>query len=120
MRYERSDASVDTAREDLRELVCSRVDPKFLGDCIVSDLKPVDAIVELSKNYDLVVMSSHGRTGISKLMLGSVTEKVIRLSTPPVLVVKKRRPTVPYPKNSCYHGFLAKCEEFLRFLRKIG
>lgn len=97
-RYERSDASVETAKEDLKSIVCSRLNPAVAGECIVSELKAVDAIIDIAKDFDLVVMSSHGRTGISKLMLGSVTEKVIRLSKPPVLVVKNEEFMFPLNK----------------------
>ncbi len=51
---------------------------------------PADGIIELSQNYDLVVMGTSGRTGLSHAILGSVAEKVVRLSKSPVLVVKKR------------------------------
>jgi nucleotide-binding universal stress UspA family protein len=37
---------------------------------------------------DLVVVGSHGRTGISRLMLGSVAAQVVTHSTVPVLVVR--------------------------------
>ena len=37
---------------------------------------------------DLIVMSSHGRTGFRRLVLGSVTEEVVRTATCPVLVVR--------------------------------
>lgn len=37
---------------------------------------------------DLIVMSSHGRTGVAKLMLGSVATKVLALSPVPVLIIK--------------------------------
>ncbi len=37
---------------------------------------------------DLLVMGTHGRTGISHLLLGSVAEKVVRHATCPVLVVR--------------------------------
>jgi nucleotide-binding universal stress UspA family protein len=44
----------------------------------------------ISENdFDLVVMGTHGRTGLKKWILGSVTEKVVRLSTIPVLTVHK-------------------------------
>ena len=39
-------------------------------------------------DFDLIVMSSHGRSGISRLSLGSVTDSLIRHTTIPVLVVK--------------------------------
>ena len=37
---------------------------------------------------DLIVMSSHGRTGVAKLVLGSVATKVLALSPVPVLIIK--------------------------------
>jgi nucleotide-binding universal stress UspA family protein len=52
--------------------------------------KPYEAILETAKEklVDLIVVGSHGRTGIEKLIMGSVTERVIVLSPCPVLVVK--------------------------------
>jgi glycine betaine transporter len=41
--------------------------------------------------YDLVVMGTHGRTGIRHALLGSVAEKVIQTGHCPVLVVHPRR-----------------------------
>jgi nucleotide-binding universal stress UspA family protein len=38
---------------------------------------------------DLIVVSSHGQTGLTRLLLGSVAEKVVRLAHCPVLVLKK-------------------------------
>lgn len=49
---------------------------------------PANDIVEASKNYDLIVMGTIGRTGISKLLLGSVAEKVVRFAECPVLVIR--------------------------------
>ena len=40
------------------------------------------------ENVDLVVMGTHGRTGLAHVVLGSVTEKVVRHSTVPVLTVR--------------------------------
>lgn len=39
-------------------------------------------------DIDLVVMGTHGRSGIDRVLLGSVTEKVIRQATVPVLVTR--------------------------------
>ena len=41
-----------------------------------------------SKNAGLVVISSHGHTGLTRLFLGSVAERVVRLSPCPVLVLR--------------------------------
>jgi nucleotide-binding universal stress UspA family protein len=41
--------------------------------------------------YDVLVIGTHGRTGMTKLLLGSVTEKLIRLSPIPVLTVPPAR-----------------------------
>jgi nucleotide-binding universal stress UspA family protein len=43
----------------------------------------------IKNEVDLIVMGSHGRTGLKKLLMGSVTERVIGQAPCPVLVVKK-------------------------------
>ncbi len=57
---------------------------------IITSGTPYEAIVDTAQEYnaDLIVMGSHGRTGINKFLMGSVTEKVVSLSTLPVMVVK--------------------------------
>jgi len=52
--------------------------------------KPADAIIETAKdkNADLIVVGSHGRTGIERLLMGSVAERVIVMSSCAVLVAK--------------------------------
>jgi nucleotide-binding universal stress UspA family protein len=45
-----------------------------------------------ARSADLLVMGSHGRTGFERLMLGSVTEKVLRKVTCPVLTVPRHVP----------------------------
>jgi nucleotide-binding universal stress UspA family protein len=42
------------------------------------------------RSIDLVVMGSHGRTGLKRMMMGSVAEKVVRHAHCPVLVARKR------------------------------
>jgi nucleotide-binding universal stress UspA family protein len=56
----------------------------------VEALHAWEAILDHAKaqNCDLVVMASHGRRGLSALLLGSETQKVLTHSTIPVLVVK--------------------------------
>ena len=56
----------------------------------VEALHPWEAIVEHAKEKqaDLIVMASHGRRGVSALLLGSETQKVLTHATLPVLVVR--------------------------------
>lgn len=51
---------------------------------------PSTEIIDYAKEIsaDLIVLPSHGRKGISRFLLGSVTERVVRLSPCPVLVLK--------------------------------
>ncbi len=58
---------------------------------VVEEGSPVKKIVDASKDYDLLVMGTLGRTGISKLLLGSVAERVVRYAACPVLVVRSPR-----------------------------
>jgi len=55
--------------------------------------RPADTIIETAKekNADLIVVGSHGRTGLDKLLMGSVAERVIVLSPCAVLVVKGKQ-----------------------------
>lgn len=43
-------------------------------------------------DIDLIIMSSHGRSGVSRVLFGSVTERVLRLTERPVLVVSREGP----------------------------
>ena len=52
--------------------------------------QPADEILQYSKEHriDLIIMSTHGRSGISRWALGSVADKVMRHSTVPVLIIR--------------------------------
>lgn len=59
---------------------------------------PGEAIVEAARLYgiDLIVMSSHGRSGLGRLVLGSVAETVLRGTRTPILLVRDAEaPVVP-------------------------
>src|SRR5262245_36236120 len=51
---------------------------------------PAELIIKTAQELkaDVVVMATHGRTGVSRLFLGSVTEKVVRASPCPVLTIR--------------------------------
>ena len=57
----------------------------------IEDGKPASKIVETANEWkaDYIVIGTHGRTGVSHLLMGSVAEHVIRHSKRPVLVIPK-------------------------------
>jgi nucleotide-binding universal stress UspA family protein len=56
----------------------------------VKDHYPADGIIDAAKKTgaELIVMASHGRRGISRMLLGSEANKVVTLSTVPVLICR--------------------------------
>ncbi|UPV72835.1 universal stress protein [Halorussus limi] len=85
---------VDAAAEDLRERGVACESEVVQGD-------PATAIADYadSREMDLVAMATHGRTGLSRYLLGSVTEKVVRLSDVPVVTIRtheEARTSFPY------------------------
>lgn len=56
------------------------------------------------KGIDLIVMSTHGRTGVSRTLLGSVAEAVVRLAPCLVLTVPMALPTAGTPAASAAPG----------------
>ena len=63
---------------------------------VTSDVRtgaPWHEIVEMvrkDESFDLIIVGSHGRTGLKHVLLGSVAEKVVRHAPCPVLVVRTR------------------------------
>lgn len=77
---------------------------RTLGSDSDSDViqgNPAPTIAEYAERYDhdLIVMPTHGRKGVSRYLLGSVTEKVVRLASVPVLTARMQpdeQLTFPY------------------------
>lgn len=59
---------------------------EFIDAPFITYGDPARVIVEKAAGYDLVVLSTHGRTGFRKFMMGSVANKVCRRSKTPVMV----------------------------------
>ncbi len=96
-RYDGADAR-ENAETDLKHATLATLSPSEIQSFIISDQNPVDAIVDNGKDFDLILMSSHGKHGFNRLLLGSVTEKVVRLSHTPVLIIKGKYPLFPMKK----------------------
>jgi nucleotide-binding universal stress UspA family protein len=71
-------------------------DAGLVTDVIVMRGTPFREIVDTASNkrVDLIVMGTHGRTGLQHLLLGSVAERVVRLAPCPVLVTREDKRTV--------------------------
>jgi nucleotide-binding universal stress UspA family protein len=65
---------------------------------------PAQEIVRLAKTLpcDLIVMGTHGRTGLGRALLGSVAEAVLRHAPYPVLTVKAPRAAEPHPAEPAH------------------
>jgi universal stress protein A len=64
---------------------------------------PAQMIVDTAKSVgaDLIVMATHGRTGLAHLVMGSVAEKVVRTAACPVLTVRRAgKPAKPRKKKA--------------------
>ena len=79
---------------DMRRLTCHLPADVKVDVCIQEASEIHREILRHAANADLLVMGSHGRSGFERLLLGSVTEKVIRQVPCPTLVVPPRAPDV--------------------------
>lgn len=78
------------AHAKVATLCSSNGAPVELQVRMVENMSAASGIVQLAKTEeaDLIVVGSHGRTGIARLMLGSVAAKVVAESPVPVLVAR--------------------------------
>lgn len=86
-------ACLDALDEEGKALVqdaAGRTQVIWPSDVAVLDGAPVDTIVDYARESgaDLVIIGSHGRSGLQRLFLGSVAEGVVRSASMPVLVVR--------------------------------
>jgi len=84
---------VEYAESAARSQLQARVDQVALGDRARTSLRtgdPVQVILDEAerRGADLIVMGTHGRSGLSRLFMGSVAERVVRASPCPVLTAR--------------------------------
>jgi nucleotide-binding universal stress UspA family protein len=81
MLSEQGDAALDSAEERIGDVPVERA---------LVEGSPGEKIVEYAddEGCDLIVMGTHGRGGIDRLLLGSVAERVVRTASVPVLTVR--------------------------------
>ena len=74
--------------ERLEQFVIEKAGEGSKATARVLEGVPYVEIMEAAKGQDLIVMGTHGRTGLSHLLLGSVAERVVRGSEVPVLTIR--------------------------------
>jgi universal stress protein A len=87
--------SAEHLQQTLNEIVPTDARVKCEHKLVVG--KPVDQILKMAQEekVDLIVIPTHGRTGLSRVLMGSVAEAVLRRAPCPVLTVK-----IPTPSAS--------------------
>lgn len=78
------------ARAKLDKLAREHLYGKVHYEILARGGKPADVVIRFADDIgaDLIVMSTHGRQGLTRLVLGSVAEEVVRESNRPVLTVR--------------------------------
>ena len=80
---ERTEQVIDGTVDDVADHGATVVAERRIGDPYGEILDYAD-----TAGVDLIVMGTHGRSGLDRFLLGSVTEKVVRTADPPVLTVR--------------------------------
>ncbi|MFO8028714.1 MAG: universal stress protein [Cyclonatronaceae bacterium] len=106
--------------EKLNKTAADHVDKKYLNEGMVHVGNPADAIIESAQNFDLIVMTTHGRTGFSRLIMGSVAEKVIRFAPVPVVVLEETSRIKPLKKILLTTDFSEYSLKAVPFARSIA
>src|SRR5512141_1453785 len=79
------------AHEELERCIGQNVPPDVRTQAVVVEDLPVPAIIGYAtrNGVDLIVMGTHGRTGIPRFLLGSVAERVVAESPVPVKTIRR-------------------------------
>jgi nucleotide-binding universal stress UspA family protein len=83
--------AIETDAEQLINASLGRLHHAGLaGETVIVHGVPFQSIIDTAKDKgaDLIVMGTHGRTGLTHVLMGSVAERVVRLAPCPVLVTR--------------------------------
>ncbi len=85
-------ANYDAVSDEFRQLMMDEKKKGLSADILILRGNPCDSIIEQANAWgaDLVIMGSHGRTGLTRLLMGSVAEAVFHSLDIPVLLVKQQ------------------------------
>lgn len=84
--------SLHAARKYVEDFVAENLPTGIAHSTVIVEADPVEAILRTFKesNADLLAMGTHGRTGLARFRLGSVSESVLRQAAGPILTVGPR------------------------------
>lgn len=103
--------SIETAQEQIADLMQSQ---DVLWEAVVATGPPADEIARVVKEraVDLAISATHGRTGLKRFILGSVTEHLMRSLKCPLLVVRETPPELmPDPARGLrFEKILVGCD----------
>ena len=112
---------------DLRRVLTARRASDVKVEIFMRKGNVVQEILAQAKasRSDLVVIGSHGRGGVQRLVLGSVAEKVLRLATCPVLTVRRgvrlaRRSRSPFETILCPTDFSAAANKAVAYAKRLA
>ncbi len=86
-----NDETIKQLKTKLLECIPEEIRSDMQIEALVVQGVPFAEIISIAKgnNVDMIVMGTHGRTGIAHMMIGSVSEKVVRKAHCPVLTVRQ-------------------------------
>ena len=79
------------AAEELNKLAEKEIPKELIANTIVKTGKPFIEIIESAgeENIDLIIIATHGHTGVEHILFGSTAEKVVRKAPCPVLTLRE-------------------------------
>ncbi|HAE87528.1 TPA: universal stress protein [Candidatus Marinimicrobia bacterium] len=82
--------SREYTQESLDKIIREKIPDKIKATPIIRYGRSFEEIIRCAKEekFDIIIMSTHGLTGISHILFGSTAEKVVRKSPVPVLTVR--------------------------------
>lgn len=81
------------ATRQLEKLATSARGGGIRVSTVLVEGSPATAVIRVAKRKgaDLIVVGTHGRTGVQRMLMGSVADRIVRLSSCPVLTVRSGR-----------------------------
>jgi nucleotide-binding universal stress UspA family protein len=91
------------------------------GDSVIMEGTPFQTIIDTAKDKgaDLIVMGTHGRTGLTHALMGSMAEKVVRLAPCPVLMTRGTTDTSDASSKALCDGRRNGWSEALRLITQV-